>query len=198
MRSVAGCSDRTGWWRHRITTGPGLCWRCWTERARGKPGVSPNPGFPQWLEGSVRGPWINTDRGGRAAAQPRRLVPRAQKVKYIYLLPSPGGSVTPQLWGSARGKGFAARELKGSSAVSHESLDTGMAPPARRCCEIPALIWFHPSPGTGDLLQDPRGEPPQVSFSQTPPPETPTSKSKKKGGRQKAALSINLFAIRGE
>lgn len=120
-----------------------------TWEARNEPG----PGFPPWLEGSVQclwtRPWINTGRAGRAAAQPRRLVPRAQKVKYIYLLPSPGGSVTPQLWGSAWGKGSAGRELKGSSVVSHESLDTRMAPPARRCCEMcAALIWFHPSPGT--------------------------------------------------
>lgn len=109
---------------------PGCSWRCWSERTDGKPGVSPGPGFSPWLEGSVQRPRtrprINTARAGRAAAQPRRLVPRAQKVKYVYLLPSPGGSVTPQLWGSAWGKGSAGRELKGSSVVSHGSLNTRM------------------------------------------------------------------------
>lgn len=43
-----------------------------------------------------------------------------------------------------------------------------------------ALIWFHPSPGTeGSAARSLWGKPPQVSFSQTPPPETPTSKSQK-------------------
>lgn len=164
--------------------------------------MSSSLGFPSWLEGSVQcprtRPRINTARAGRAAAQPRRLIPRAQKVKYIYLLPSPGGSVTPKLWGSARGKGSAGRELKGSSVVSHGSLNTWMAPPARRCCEmsrfnlVPSFPWYRGIRCkilVGNILKFPS---PRQLLQRLLPAKV------KKGGRQKSALSINLFAIRGE